>query len=53
MEEMIFRPTMKPSASPHTKLASAESDRSFATVGLAYLAMAFLTLMLGILAASF
>jgi hypothetical protein len=48
---MVFSHSTKP-ATPPTSVAKTRSDRSFATVGLAYLAMAFLTLVLGILAAS-
>jgi len=52
MARMVYFPQTKPQGRPRTERFKAESGRSFTTVGFLYLAMAFLILVLGVLAAS-
>jgi hypothetical protein len=51
MAGMVYFPQTKLQVAP-TKHAKAESSRSFTMAGLGYLAMAFLILVLGVVAAS-
>ena len=52
MARMVYFPQAKSQGVPRAERTKAESGRSFTTVGFVYLAMAFLILALGVLAAS-